>query len=127
MFDAGVLEMLLIGVIALLVIGPERLPGIAAKLGRMIGKARAFVATTRSDIERELQAEEMRSLLNKQEAEIRELRDIMQSKTSDLQKDIQQAGAQLKSSSQHVNDSLSKSLSGMAEASNVKSDSDQKQ
>lgn len=127
MFDAGVLEMLLIGVIALLVIGPERLPGIAAKLGRMIGKARAFVAATRSDIERELQAEEMRSLLNKQEEEIRELRDIMQNKTTDLQKDMQDARAQLKSSSQQVNDSLSKSLSGMAEAVKAQPDSDQKQ
>ena len=37
MFDSGFLEMLLIGVIALLVIGPERLPGIAAKVGKMVG------------------------------------------------------------------------------------------
>lgn len=108
MFDAGFLEMLLIGVIALLVIGPDRLPGIAAKLGRWIGKARAFVANTRSDIERELRTEEMRSLLNKQESEIRELRDIMQERTKGVRKEMEEAGEQLKSSSGQVNESLNK-------------------
>ena len=120
MFDAGFLEMLLIGVIALLVIGPERLPGIAAKIGRMIGKARAFVAATRSDIERELQAEEMRSLLNKQEEEIRELRDLMHNKASDLKKDVRDAEDSLRSSSQALNESL------MSVNTAMKSDSDQK-
>ena len=106
MFDAGFLEMLLIGVIALLVIGPERLPGIAAKVGRMVGKARAFVANTRSDIERELRTEEMRKLLNKQEEEIRELRDIMQEQTRSVRKDMEEAGDTLKSSGEQVNESL---------------------
>lgn len=83
MFEAGFLEMLIIGVIALLVIGPERLPGIAAKVGRWVGKARAFIATTRADIERELRAEEMRDMLSKQEEEIRELRDMMNKQVND--------------------------------------------
>ena len=110
MFDAGFLEMLLIGVIALLVIGPERLPGIAAKVGKMVGKARAFVANTRSDIEREFQAEEMRNLLKKQESEISELRDIMKSKTDSLRDDISKAGEQINSSTQEISDSVNESL-----------------
>ena len=110
MFDAGFLEMLLIGVIALLVIGPERLPGIAAKVGKMVGKARAFVASTRSDIEREFQAEEMRNLLKKQESEISELRDIMKSKTDDLRKDFDKAGDQISSSTREFQDSVNESL-----------------
>ena len=109
MFDAGFLEMLLIGVIALLVIGPERLPGIAAKAGKMIGKARAFVASTRSDIEREFQAEEMRNLLKKQESEINELRDIMKSKTDDLQRDMNQVSDKINSSAQEIKDSVNES------------------
>lgn len=117
MFDAGFLEILLIGVIALLVIGPERLPGIASKVGRMVGKARAFVATTRSDIERELQAEEMRGLLKKQEDEISELRDIMTSKTEDLRNDMQKAGEQIKSGSQEVSDSLNESIQSVSDKS----------
>lgn len=110
MFDSGFLEMLLIGVIALLVIGPERLPGIAAKAGKMVGKARAFVASTRSDIEREFQAEEMRSLLKKQEGEISELRDIMKSKTDDMRKDFDKAGEQISSSTRDLQDTVNDSL-----------------
>lgn len=85
MFDAGFLEMLIIGVIALLVVGPERLPGVAAKAGKMVGKMKAFIATTREDIEKELRAEELKSMLVKQKEEISELRDMMQSTKDDVQ------------------------------------------
>lgn len=91
MFESSFLEMLVVGVIALLVIGPERLPGLARKAGRLIGKARAFIATTRADIERELRTEEMRNMLSKQEEEIRELRSMMQNKTNDIRHSIEDA------------------------------------
>ncbi|HPQ97425.1 MAG: twin-arginine translocase subunit TatB [Thiothrix sp.] len=91
MFESSFLEMLMIGIVALLVIGPERLPEIAAKAGRMVAKARAFIANTRQDIERELQTEEMRRLLNRQEEEIRELRDIMQQGTDKLNREARSA------------------------------------
>lgn len=91
MFEVSFFEMLIVGVIALLVIGPERLPGLARKAGRLLGKARAFIATTRTDIERELRTEEMRSMLNKQEEEIRSLRDLMQQNTTDVRHSIEDA------------------------------------
>lgn len=90
MFDAGFLEMLMVGIVALLVIGPERLPGVAAKIGRFVAKARRFIATTRSDIEREFQTEELRNLLNKQEDEIRELRHLMKSSADKLQREVRE-------------------------------------
>lgn len=96
MFDAGFLEMLLIGVIALLVVGPERLPGIARKVGRFVGKARRFVASTRADIERELRTEEMRDMLGKQEEEIRELRDLMQKRTDEVRHTIEDTTSSVK-------------------------------
>lgn len=77
MFDAGFLEMMVIGVIALLIVGPERLPGVARKAGAFIARAKAFVSTTRADIEKELRAEEMKSMLSKQSAEIEELKNMM--------------------------------------------------
>ncbi|QTR50776.1 Sec-independent protein translocase protein TatB [Candidatus Thiothrix anitrata] len=91
MFESSFLEMLVIGVIALLVIGPERLPGLARKAGRLLGKARAFIATTRTDIERELRTEEMRSMLSRQEEEIRELRNLMQQNTDEVRHNIEVA------------------------------------
>ncbi|MDQ5769183.1 Sec-independent protein translocase protein TatB [Thiothrix subterranea] len=91
MFESSFLEMLVVGVIALLVIGPERLPGLARKAGRLLGKARAFIATTRTDIERELRTEEMRGMLSRQEEEIRELRNLMQQNTQDVRHSIEDA------------------------------------
>ena len=70
MFDMSGLEMLLVGVIALLVIGPERLPGVAKTIGTWVGKAKAFVNTTKADLEREINASEMRDLLANQKKEI---------------------------------------------------------
>lgn len=77
MFDSGFTELLLIFIVALLVFGPERLPELARKAGYWIGKLRRYANTVRSEIERELNAEELRSMLSKQEQEIRELRDML--------------------------------------------------
>ena len=84
MFDAGFLEVLIVGIITLLVVGPERLPGVARKVGGWIGKARAFVDSTKADIEREINASEMRELLQNQKKEIDELRHMMDDTTKDF-------------------------------------------
>lgn len=65
--------MVVIAVIALVIVGPERLPGIARKMGKWVAKARALVNTTKSDIERELRADELRNMLIMQEEKIRNL------------------------------------------------------
>ena len=90
MFDSGFLEMMVVAVVALLVVGPERLPGIARKVGAFIGKARAFVNTTKADIEKELQAEEMKSMLSRQEQEISNLRDMMQEAQQTIHKEVEE-------------------------------------
>lgn len=94
MFESSFLEMLVIGIVALLVIGPERLPTVARTIGRWIGKIRRFVATTRADIERELHTEELRNMLYKQEEEMRNLRIMMQEKTDAIRKELEQHGKQ---------------------------------
>lgn len=75
MFDVGFWELAVIGVIALLVIGPERLPGVARNVGMWVGRARRYVAHVKRDIERELHAEEVRELLEKPEG-LDDLRNI---------------------------------------------------
>jgi sec-independent protein translocase protein TatB len=60
MFDIGFAELFLLGVIALLVVGPDRLPGLARTVGVWVGKAQRLVGQVRADIEREVRADELR-------------------------------------------------------------------
>ncbi len=91
MFDAGFTEVMVIAVIALLVIGPERLPEVAAKVGGWIGKAKAFVSSTKADIEREFQASEMRDILSEQKKEIEELRQMVNETQDDFKSNVDDA------------------------------------
>lgn len=59
MFDVGFWELAIIGVVALVIVGPERLPGLARTAGLWIGKARRMVSDVKRDIDRELKASEM--------------------------------------------------------------------
>jgi len=66
MFDIGFWELIMIAVVALLVIGPERLPKVARTVGLWIGRARRFVGSVKADIEQELRAEELKRILDQQ-------------------------------------------------------------
>ena len=66
MFDIGFFELILIGVVALLVIGPERLPHVARTAGKWLGRARRFVGSVKADIEQEIKAEELKKILEQQ-------------------------------------------------------------
>jgi sec-independent protein translocase protein TatB len=78
MFDIGFWEMGLIGVVALIVIGPERLPKVAATVGFWVGKLRAQAFNIRAEIEKEINADELREALHRQEEEMRNLHIMMQ-------------------------------------------------
>lgn len=77
MFDIGFSEILLVMVIALIVVGPERLPRLARSAGLWIGKIRGLVASVKTEIDRELAAEELRKTLAKQ-AKMPELEEIIE-------------------------------------------------
>ena len=73
MFDLGFQELTLIGVIALIVVGPERLPRMARTLGLWMGKIRYYVGQVKSDIEREVRAQELKEMLDKPARELDDL------------------------------------------------------
>ncbi|MGH8743700.1 MAG: Sec-independent protein translocase protein TatB [Burkholderiales bacterium] len=76
MFDVGFSEILVIALVALIVIGPERLPKVARMLGHLFGRLQRYVAEVKADIDREMQMDELKKLQsNMQEA----ARDIEQS------------------------------------------------
>ncbi|ADQ83479.1 Sec-independent protein translocase protein TatB [Methylovorus sp. MP688] len=62
MFDIAFSELLVIGVVALIVIGPEKLPKVARTLGLLAGRLQRYVANVKSDIDRELQFQDLQKL-----------------------------------------------------------------
>ncbi len=62
MFDVGFWEMSLIAVIALVVLGPERLPGVARTAGHWIGRARRMISDVKADIDREIRNSEIKEM-----------------------------------------------------------------
>lgn len=62
MFDISFTELLVIGVVALIVIGPERLPKVARTIGHLVGRAQRYVGDVKSDIQREIELDELRKL-----------------------------------------------------------------
>jgi sec-independent protein translocase protein TatB len=66
MFDVGFWELVLIGVVALVVVGPERLPRMARVAGLWLGRARRVLGSVKAEIDRELKAEELKEILRKQ-------------------------------------------------------------
>lgn len=87
MFDFGFWELAIIMVVALLVIGPERLPILAGQAGRFIGKAKRIINSLRVDIESEIKAAELKDILDKQQNEIGELKEIIKESQNEIEHD----------------------------------------
>ena len=77
MFDIGFFELILIAIVALLVIGPERLPHVARSAGLWVGKLRGFVGSVKADIDQELKADELKKIM-KQHAESTGVHEIIE-------------------------------------------------
>jgi sec-independent protein translocase protein TatB len=62
MFDVGFSELVVIALVALIVIGPERLPRVARTVGALLGRAQRYVNDVKSDIQREVNLEELKNI-----------------------------------------------------------------
>jgi len=76
MFDIGFWELGVIMIVGLVVIGPDKLPGIARSAGKWVGKARYFISSVKTDVQKELRAEELKQALER-DAGIDEIKQIM--------------------------------------------------
>ena len=78
MFDIGFTELMVIGVVALIVIGPEKLPRVARTVGHLAGRLQRYVADVKADINREIELDELRKM-----------RDSMQEAASKFETSVQ--------------------------------------
>ena len=88
MFDVGLSELLVIGLVALIVIGPKRLPEVARAAGRWAGRLRRFVSDVKQDLDRELHQAEL-SELRQLKQELDETRRVMEDSSGRLMQDLQ--------------------------------------
>lgn len=78
MFDVNIWELSVIGIVALLVFGPDKLPEVARTVGRWVGRARAYVNSIKSDIDREIRLQELQDMMKQNEKY--HLHDILEDK-----------------------------------------------
>ncbi len=89
MFDVGFWEILLILVLALIVLGPERLPQAARTVGYWIGKARRYVEGVKSEVEKEFDSGELKRMLHNQEIQIKELQGKLTDSEGEINREFQ--------------------------------------
>ncbi len=105
MFDVGFQELLLIGVVALIVVGPERLPDLARKMGMWLGRGRRMISNLKQDIDAELKATELQKILDTQ-ALTNPTHDIIETGKDELNKiknDIESSVAPVKQDIETLN------------------------
>ncbi|MGH8750469.1 MAG: Sec-independent protein translocase protein TatB [Burkholderiales bacterium] len=90
MFDVGFSEIMMIALVALIVIGPERLPKVARTLGHLFGRLQRYVAEVKADIDREVRMDDLKKL---QSSVQESARNIEQSVTQEVQAAQSQAKA----------------------------------
>ena len=95
MFDVGFSEMLVIGIVALVVIGPERLPKVARTLGHLMGRAQRYVNDVKRDIDREMQIDELKKLQSEMQDAARSIESSVTTQVADVQAEVNKAEASI--------------------------------
>lgn len=91
MFDIGFSELLLIGLVALIVIGPERLPRVARTLGHLAGRLQRYVADVKADINREVELDELRKMKDTVQQAASGIENSVQSELNKAESDLNAA------------------------------------
>lgn len=97
MFDAGVSELMVIGVVALVVIGPERLPRVARTVGALVGRAQRYFADVKADVDRELQLEDLKRLQAEMADRTRQIEKTLSGEIRQVQQSVEGEAAKLQS------------------------------
>ncbi len=86
MIDLGVSKLALIGAVALIVIGPEKLPRVARTVGTLLGKAQRYVADVKQEVNRSMELDELKKMKDTVEGAARDVENSIQTNASDFEK-----------------------------------------
>jgi sec-independent protein translocase protein TatB len=84
--DLGISKMALIGAVALVVIGPEKLPRVARTVGTLLGKAQRYVADVKAEVNRSMDLDELKKMRETVEGAARDVENSIQTQASDFEK-----------------------------------------
>jgi sec-independent protein translocase protein TatB len=99
MIDLGLSKMALIGAVALIVIGPEKLPRVARTIGTLLGKAQRYVSDVKAEVNRSMELDELKKMKSTVEDAAQSVESSIQNTTSDFEKDWSSTTAGLDSTS----------------------------
>lgn len=102
MFDISFMELLVISMVALIVIGPERLPAVARTIGHLYGRCRSFVYSIRTDIHNEMRMEELKKMHHSMQDTVHTIEDSVQQHADQLKTTIDDSINEQKSSVDQV-------------------------
>ena len=93
MFDVSFGELTLIGLVALVVLGPERMPKVARTVGHLLGRAQRYAATVKADINREMQLEELKNLQQQMESSAQEVQSSVNAEMHSVRESLDESAA----------------------------------
>lgn len=100
MFDLSFWEIAIIAIVAVIVVGPERLPSLAYKAGQWVTRVRRFVSNAKAEMESEFNTADLRKLLSAQEEEMQKLRRLVE----DTRQEVEQEGRRLTEVLEHADE-----------------------
>ena len=95
MFDVGFSEIFVIALVALIVIGPERLPKVARTLGHLLGRMQRYVSDVKADINREMELEELKKMRDSVQKTATSFENSVQSEVAKVETDVNAATGDL--------------------------------
>ena len=91
MIDLGIEKMLVIGAVALIVIGPEKLPRVARTIGNLIGRAQRYVSDVKAEVNRSIELEELKKMKQEVESAARDVESSIHTGVREIERELNEA------------------------------------
>ena len=98
MIDLGISKIALIGAVALIVIGPEKLPKLARTIGALLGKAQRYISDVKAEVNRSMDLEELKKMRESVEGAARDVENSIQTQATDFEKSWAESTPELETS-----------------------------